>query len=700
MTYLQTSLDSAHFQQATALMRQQEFQQAASLYEQCVEADPTISVYYWQLGVAQLLQGNEAEAQFTWSMVLAEADAEQAESLTAELLEVLRAEIEQQAALGQLENVLCLWQYRQEIAPEIDPMINLFLKIFEQRYEDPQLLGWAEACLPYIHENEAFINVVFPKIVTLYLVLGRVSLACRYGELCLQLDRNHAETLIHLSRIYQKEGRYAEAIELAKQYCANCQNLLQKTFGSSVWLRGLMSTGAQWAEAEVILRQQTALLESCITTYQATPDEFLDAALLCAPLFFYPYFKDDPQTTRSLQNRMAAMIQDSLQSFVIANRQGYQPYPVAPARSRPHKKLRIGYIAQFMKRHSVGWLSRWVFEHFDRERFEVYAYFNQHIRIESFTDQWFASQATRACCFNGDALGIAQAIREDEIDILIDLDSITSDATCNVMALKPAPIQVSWLGMDASGLPAIDYFIADPYVLPDSAQNIYAEQIWRLPHTYIAVDGFEVGIPTLRREQFNIPEDAVTYFSSQYAYKRHPQTIRLQMQIILQVPNSFFLIKGGGDQQQIQELFCQIAEECGLAADRLRFLPQDKNEETHRANLAIADIVLDTFPYNGATTTMETLWMGIPLVTRVGEQFAARNSYTMMMNAGITEGIAWTDEEYVQWGVCLGKDAALRQQVRGKLWQSRQTSPLWNAKQFTRDLENAYEQMWQRYVQS
>ena len=90
--------------------------------------------------------------------------------------------------------------------------------------------------------------------------------------------------------------------------------------------------------------------------------------------------------------------------------------------------------------------------------------------------------------------------------------------------------------------------------------------------------------------------------------------------------------------------------------------------------------------------------MGIPLITRVGQQFAARNSYTMMINAGITEGIAWTDEEYVEWGVRLGKDEKLREQISWKLRQSRHTAPLWNGKQFTRDMEKAYEQMWQRYL--
>jgi predicted O-linked N-acetylglucosamine transferase (SPINDLY family) len=172
------------------------------------------------------------------------------------------------------------------------------------------------------------------------------------------------------------------------------------------------------------------------------------------------------------------------------------------------------------------------------------------------------------------------------------------------------------------------------------------------------------------------------------------------MKIIKEVPNSYFLIKGGAIEKSIKNLFTQIAEELGVDSDRLRFLPAVPSEAVHRANLGIADVVLDTYPYNGATTTLETLWMGIPLVTRVGEQFAARNSYTMMMNAGITEGIAWTDDEYIEWGVRLGKDAALRQQISWKLWQSRQTSPLWNAKQFTREMENAYKQMWERYLET
>jgi len=269
------------------------------------------------------------------------------------------------------------------------------------------------------------------------------------------------------------------------------------------------------------------------------------------------------------------------------------------------------------------------------------------------------------------------------------------------MALKPAPVQVTWLGLDASGLPTIDYFIADPYVLPEDAQDYYQEKIWRLPHTYVAVDGFEIGVPTLRRDHLHIPTDAVIYFSGQTGPKRYPDTVRLQLKILKEVPNSYFLVKSiVGDKTAIEQQFLKLAEEVGISPERLRFLEAVPDASVHRANLAIADVILDTYPYNGATTTLEALWVGVPLVTKVGQQFAARNSYTFLTNAGITEGIAWTDEEYIEWGVRLGKDESLRQRVAQKLKASRQTSPLWNAKQFTGEMEMAYQQMWQIYQES
>jgi predicted O-linked N-acetylglucosamine transferase (SPINDLY family) len=575
--------------------------------------------------------------------------------------------------------------------PDVDPacLWPVLSSLLDHAPEQPTVLHLIEASLPYTNNPHLWVRELLAKAVMLARQLRRNTLACRYAELCLELVPNHAEALLRLASFYQDEGRYDEGIAVAKRYLAGCQSLVQKLMGNALVLRGLMTAAAPWQEAEVVLQQETDLL----TTFLTTPAEQsqLDASILCTPTFFYPYFSDRPSITRNLQNQLSQTYQNSLQASVP-----YPPQQASP-RSPSSRRLRIGYLSRCLWRHSVGWLSRWLFQYHDRDRFDIYIYFNHHRTVDAFSQRWFASVATQACCVEGSAEEIADMIQQDEIDILVDLDSITSDYTCGVMALKPAPIQVTWLGLDASGLPAIDYFMADPYVLPASAQDYYAEHIWRLPTTYIAVDGFEVGIPTLRRHHLDLPDNAVVYLSAQSAYKRHPDTIRLQMRILREVPNSYFLLKGTGDQQSLQARFAQLAEAEGVSSDRLRFLPREYYEENHRANLTIADVVLDTFPYNGATTTLETLWMGIPLVTRVGQQFAARNSYTMLRNAGITAGIAWTDEEYVAWGVRLGNDVALRQQITWQLWQSRKTAPLWNTQQFTHDVETAYTQMWQLY---
>ncbi|HEY9624075.1 MAG TPA: O-linked N-acetylglucosamine transferase, SPINDLY family protein [Crinalium sp.] len=722
------------------LLAQSEYEQAASVCEYLAETHPDSRMGYWYLGLIHVLQGQEADAQMTWLMAIAEGTPDETETWTQELVQVLQAEASRREAGNDLQIAWVIRQHSQEIAPadvnnllhliDLSLTLNTFtaeylttlgitdqlqadspqdidsallLQVLEHLLQDavqyPPVADLAEACLPYLEKSDALVDLLVATMIKLreYPRVGR--LAYQYGRLAMQLDGDRPDVLYQLCCACQDSHRYSEGIELARRYYDTCQTLTQKILGNALILRGLMNTGTQWAEASAVLQRQTELLQALLAEQDINGDRLADISLICAPLFFYPYFNDTPRENRLLQNQVVQWYQAGLDAYLKQHVTDYQPYPAAPLTRSPDRKvLRIGYLSQFLYRHSIGWLSRWLLQHFDRDRFEVYVYFVQPQHMDAFSRQWFADKATRACAFEGDPLGIAKSIREDEIDILVDLDSLTSLPTCNVMALKPAPIQVTWLGLDASGLPTIDYFLADPYVLPDDAQDYYAERIWRLPQTYVAVDGFEVDVPTLRRDQLDIPADAVVYLSAQFAYKRHPDTVRLQMQILSQVPDSYFLVKGLGDEQSMRELFAQEAAAFGISRDRLRFLPRDRNEESHRANLAIADIVLDTFPYNGATTTLETLWMGIPLVTRVGQQFAARNSYTMMVNAGITEGIAWSDEEYVEWGIRLGKDAKLRQQVAQKLWQSRQTAPLWNGKQFTREVEHAYEQMWATFM--
>ena len=563
---------------------------------------------------------------------------------------------------------------------------------------DPALLEFAEAVLEHASDPLSVVHVLMLTAVAIAYEHHCPSLAIRYVELCRSVCPHDLEILSHRSTFYQNAGQHEQGIETAREWCILARSLPEQVFGAFLLLRALTRAGGYWKEIFELAALQESLLRSLAESQTAPLDQSTTLRLVTTT-FFLPYVRDDLEHNRLAQNHLFQLCQSSIRAYAAEAATRYQQ-GLARRRDRPEprQRLRIGYFSHCLRRHSVGWLSRWLIQHHDRDQFELYGYFwNYHQGNDPLQD-WFVEQVDHARKLGRDGLAIAEQIYQDDIDLLLDLDSITADVCSEVLALKPAPIQATWLGWDASGLPAIDYFIADPYVLSDAADAHYAEKIWRLPHTYLAVDGFEVGIPTLRRDDLGIPADAIIYLSGQSASKRHPETVRSQLRILAAVPNSYLLIKGITDDQAIQTYFTQVAEAEGVASDRLRFLPEVPAEAVHRANLAIADVVLDTYPYNGATTTMETLWMGIPLVTRVGEQFASRNSYTMMVNAGIEEGIAWTNEAYVEWGIRFGKEVELRQHVAWKLKRSRQTAPLWNAKQFTREMEQAYKQMWQAYT--
>jgi predicted O-linked N-acetylglucosamine transferase (SPINDLY family) len=705
--------------------------QSSEFYEAAISTDETIASNYWYLGVSYLLVGREEEAQAAWMVPLSAATETEVDIYTNDLVAVLEQAANDRAEDLDLENVWILRQHLWSITPDrVDNVLQLILLSSSlERLTSDLLVEWQieelletvsigdisdrllnEIIAALLLDQKLFTDLSLTIIKNClqltgdlrYLIVTRIVgkafeiffqanvglFSIKLVELCDSLVPNDLGVIQVLASLYSGVDLHSKAIACAEQYYRLAINNFQRLFSSYLIQKSYL-TGGNWENYLERISQHRNLVHDVIATSCDSSQDVQQNHLIVTS-FFSLYTSDNPQVDRPLQNQIAAIYQNNLDPLTVESEF---------ERSSLDKKsgtLRIGYLASTLKLHSVGWLSRWLFHHHDRQSFQIFSYcFNQNSQ-DDFNHKWFRDKSHVTYYFNQYQEIVAQ-IKADEIDILIDLDSLTFDMSCQVMAHKPAPVQATWLGLDASGIPAIDYFIVDPYVLPDEAQNYYHEKLWRLPQTYLAVDGFEVGIPTLNRSDLDIPADAVIYFSSQSGYKRHPDNIRCQMQIIAAVPNSYLLIKGKSDPDMIRNLFGKIAEQEGVNLDRLRFLPGVREEVTHRANLAIADVVLDTFPYNGATTTLETLWMGIPMVTQVGQQFAARNSYTFMLNAGIEEGIAWSQEEYVEWGIKLGLDRDLRDQIAGKLRSGRTTAPVWNAKQFTLDMEHAYRGMWEKY---
>jgi predicted O-linked N-acetylglucosamine transferase (SPINDLY family) len=710
------------------LLTKDRYPYSIEIFEEAIQATPNELTNYWYLGLAYLLQEEEETAQLIWLSAIAEQQTEDSDRIVQSLVQTLTSESEHLYNLQQFQEAWVIRQHIREFAPQnltnliclidlslqlneftesslqeygviellhddsasVNPLIlaPVLVKILE--FPAEEILTFAEACVSHFPSRQQWTEIINTAAADMAFKRRLTLFAIALIKLCIQYDADNLVALGYLPRFHIECQQFTEAVQEAKNFCQHCKTQETKFFATCVLFQSLMRAG-DWKEIPLVSRQLKSMISELIEAQSADLSlHTIRFLIIITGLLLY--LKDDIAENRQIQNQAGNLFLKNLKANAP---HAFKPFPKNVEGET--ERLKIGYISNTFRVHSVGWLCRWLFQHHNREDFELFIYHVNQRPGNDFFESWFANKVDGVRYLPNEVGECAEIIRNDEIDILIDLDSITFDQTCNIMALKPAPIQVTWLGYDASGMPSTDYFIADPHVLAHDAQEHYQEKIWRLPSTYIAVDGFEIGIPTIKRADFNIPEDAIVYWSSQAGLKRNPDMIRLQLQILKKVSNSYFLIKGIGNQNTICDFFIEIASELGIESDRLKFLPIMPDEYTHRANLQIADIVLDTYPYNGATTTLETLWVGIPLVTRVGQQFSARNSYAFLMNVGVTEGIAWTDEEYVEWGVRLGQDEQIRQKISWKLKQSRHTSPLWNAKQFTLDMENAYREMWDIY---
>jgi predicted O-linked N-acetylglucosamine transferase (SPINDLY family) len=719
------------------LLAEDNYPEVAKFYEQLVEVEPNITSHYWYLGLACLLQGQEDEAQAAWLLGVANQSEEtNSERLTQELVAVLTTEAEHQKQKEHLErcwlirqhilnisgenldNILeilalsletktfasslitelglidLLQQYRASASKVIEDKARKTLKrILEQPGSETLELAKVTGDLFPSADWEQLINDAARTAGFLYKTTVHMEHAVTLLEICLAKYPNSFISLENYSRFLCKVNRYSEGLSAAQQLYDAMEEMPYKYAANTFILDALMWSGS-WQQLPEVLERHKVFTRQFISEQSVSlPLGTLQNLVLKTPLL--QYFEDNPAHNHQLVNEVGQLFCKN----IYANNSF--PIPLHGEFSRkPDQKIKIGYLSHTLREHSVGWLCRWLFKYHDRERFEINAYLLGQTAEDPFFKKFFADKFDKVVVYEKEVKTMAEQISQDQVNILVDLDSSTSGYSCTVLSLKPAPVQVTWLGYDAAGLPTIDYYLADNYVLPDDAQNYYQEKIWRLPQTYIAVDGFEMDVPSLERQDLGIPVDAITFLTAQAGLKRNPETVKLQLQVIKQVPNSYLLIKGLGDQEALKTFFLDLANQVGVSHQQLIFLPRDQTSFTHRANLQVADVVLDTYPYNGATTTLETLWAGVPVVTLVGQQFASRNSYAFLRNAGITEGIAANAEEYVEWGVRFGTDESLRQLVAMKLRESRHTSPLWNAQKFTREAEDAYEQMWQLYLEN
>ncbi len=360
------------------------------------------------------------------------------------------------------------------------------------------------------------------------------------------------------------------------------------------------------------------------------------------------------------------------------------------------EKLTIGYLSNNFKDHPTSHLVGGIFKLHDRNRFYVNCYSygkkdssHYRIKIQKECDQFVD-------IFEGSHLEAAKRIFNDGVDILVDLAGFMKGCRTEICALKPAPIQVRWLGMaGTSGADFYDYIILDTVVVPDSQSRYYSETIVHMPDCYQVNSSMPVVDKPIERKDVDLPENAFVFCCFCSSYKIEPSLFDVWMNILKITPNSvLWLLKGNS---QVVENLIHRAKQKGIAPDRLIFADKLKKED-HMARLRLADLFLDTTTVNGAATTSDALWAGVPGLTVKGKHFASRMSSGILKAVDLDELSVRDLKTYGEMAVYLGNNPNEIDRIKQKLASNIKTKPLFDAPLFVRNLEKAYEKMWDVFV--
>jgi protein O-GlcNAc transferase len=371
--------------------------------------------------------------------------------------------------------------------------------------------------------------------------------------------------------------------------------------------------------------------------------------------------------------------------------------PVWRGSRSQHARIRVAYLSADFHEHATSQLLVGVLEHHDRSRFEVTGISvgpddNSPMRrrveaaLERFVD--VASESDDQ---------IAKLVEDLQIDILVDLKGYTQDARTGVLAMRPAPIQVNYLGFPATiGADFIDYVIADRHLIPQDEHACYAEKIVRLPYSYQANDNLrELSDATATRAQHGLPENAFVFCCFNDTYKITPSVFSSWMQILHEVENSVLWLFE--DNSTAADNLRREAAARGVVPTRLVFARRAPNSQ-HLARLRCADLVLDTLPYGAHTTASDALWAGVPVLTCRGKTLAGRVGASLLNVVGLPQLITSTPAEYHQLAVRLARNPDQLAALRAKLSRDRLTSPLFDTARTTRDIEAAYFKMMERHL--
>lgn len=537
---------------------------------------------------------------------------------------------------------------------------------------------------------------------------GRWPQAVERLRRALALTPDHEATRLSLCRALQLQGRLREATAVIDEGLARCDSVA----AFHAYRGNLHVLGAERGQALACYANSLAIAPDDASVHNSlalTLEKFgrTDDAVA----HFRRAIELAPQFGEARRNLLFAMsyAAEPVRSGYLDEARRYGAMLMAQARplekrqvvsDRVTRPLRVGFVSPDFRAHPVGYFLESILQAWDAAEVELWAY-SSDTRSDAMTQRLASAfQHWRSIADLDDARA-AQQIRDDGIDILVDLAGHTDGGRLPSFAWRPAPVQVSWLGYFAStGLEAIDYFIADPASAPASVQTQFSEQIWPLPRTRLCFT------PPHEPAAHAAPDDPpclangfTTFGCFQAITKINDGVLAAWSSIMGERPSARLRLQGGGfEDASLRGNFERRCVAAGIDLARVTILPPASRAAYLEAHREI-DLILDTFPYPGGTTTCEALWMGVPTLTIAGETLLARQGASLLSCVGLDDWVAPGVDDYVARAVHLvGQDQSLRS-LRHSLRDTVRASALIDAELFAKELRSAFLLMWERHVQ-
>ncbi len=707
------------------LYEEQDYSQAYTLITKAIQLSPDIADYYNNLGLVLLAQQQPTEAIAALQKAIslqpdharayhnlgdafyALWDREQALrcyrkslELNPNLFKVHNNLGNTLADQGYLEEAIVHYRKALQLKPDfVEAYDNLGIALSQQK-QFKQALEVFEQALALRPDHVDLYN----STAIVLKELGQYDKAQEYLQKALALDPQYPLAYNTLGDIAREQGQFAEAIfhyRRALEHCPVSQSpIIYNKLGVTFDAQGNPFEAIPCFEQALSIDPQHPLAsnnlgmalqgvgqieKSLFHLQKATEFNSRMATAYSNYLLISHYLPNPDPTTLRLEHE-----QFTTKYFPFA------PQSSFPNTPNPHRKLKIGYVSGDFARHSVTYFIEPILNHHSPQ-FEVFCYYNNSkadevtLRLRDrdpthFFQSYYLSDEK-----------FVELIQQHGIDILVDLSGHTAQNRLLFFARKPAPIQITYLGYpDTTGLTAIDYRLTDYYTDPEGSEQWSTEQMLRFSRSYFCYRPYDQAPPVNPLPA--LQNGYITFGSFNNYAKLNPDILKLWAEILHSIPTAKLLLKTKNlnDPKLQQQLTAQF-EEWGIAADRLILNNFIRATEDHLTHYHQVDIALDTYPYNGATTTCEALWMGVPVITLVGQTHISRMGLSVLSAANLPDWITYSPEDYVQLAQQRAGDLDKLQKLRSHLRQYLQNSPLLDACDCTHQLENLYRQAWQQW---